>query len=255
MTPEVALVELLERVGAQHGSAVIVSDNELNAWPGAAVAAMKAQGLLTKARPATSAICPGCERECVMPVHVLTDKAREPEAFIVCDKRSDINRVTVPVRCLEQWQASGDSIAALLSGLLGLHRSEASSTDASRWEVGMLKGTKHSSHLVLVADSKLTLSLAGHSVPLADMLTLEGDALKVDRRTLARLVDQPVAGAGDVESAAHRRERLKKRVQAIKNKGVKAFLKTVAEEEGITVSRLKQLLREEPGAAKSRQGW
>ena len=255
MTPEAALVELLERVGARHGAVAIVSDHELNAWPSAAVAAMKSQGLLTKARPASSAICPGCERECAMPVHVLTDKAREPAAFIVCDKRSDINRVAVPVSCLERWQASGDSIATMLSGLLGLHRSGASGTDATRWEVGMLKGAKHSSHLVLVADSKLTLTLAGHSVPLADVLMLEDDAFKVDRRLLTRLVDQPVAGAGDVESATHRRERLKKRVQAVKNKGVKAFLKTVAEEEGITVSRLKQLLREETTSAKSRQGW
>jgi len=255
MTPDAALVELLERVGARHGASVAVSNHELSAWPSAAVAAMKSQCLLTKARPATSAVCPGCERECVMPVHVLTDKAREPAAFIVCDKRSDMNRVPVPVSCLEQWQASGDSIAALLAELLGLHRSGTSGTDAARWEVGVLKGTKHSSHLVLVADGKLALSLAGHSVPLADVLTLESDAFKVDRRSLTRLVDQPVAGAGDVESAAQRRERLKKRVQAVKNKGVKAFLKTVAEEEGITPSRLKQLLREENSPAKPRQGW
>jgi len=255
MTSESVLGELLGRVGARQGAAVTMSAHELGDWPGAAVATMKSQGLLTKARPATSAVCPGCERECVMPVHVLPDKAREPAAFIVCDKRSDINRVPVPVSCLEQWQASGDSIAALLAGLLGLHRSEARGTDAARWEVGMLKGAKHSSHLVLIADGKLFLSLAGHSVQLADVLALEGNAFKVDRRTLTRLVDQPVAGAGDVESAAHRRERIKKRVQAVKNKGVKAFLKTVAEEEGITVSRLKQLLREETGAAESRQGW
>lgn len=255
MTPEAALIELLERVGARHGVAVAVNSHELSAWPSAAVAAMKSQGLLTKARPATSAVCPGCERECVMPVYVLTAKARDPEPIIVCDKRSDINRVPVPISQLEQWQTSGASIADLLAGLLGLHRSGANGTDATRWEVGMLKGTKHSSHLVLVADGKFALSLAGHSIPLADVLTLEGDAFKVDRRTLARLVDQPVAGAGDVESATHRRERLKKRVQAVKNKGTKAFLKTVAEEEGITVSRLKQLLREETTPAKPRQGW
>lgn len=255
MTPEAALVELLERVGARHGVAVAISNHELSAWPLTAVAAMKFHGLLTKARPATSTVCPGCERECVMSVHVLSNKAREPAAFIVCDKRSDINRVAVPVSCLEQWQVSGDSIAALLAGLLGLHRSEARGTDAARWEVGMLKGTKYSSHLVLVANGRLTLSLAGHSIPLADVLTLEGKAFKVDRRALTRLVDKPVAGAGDVESAAHRRERLKKRVQAVKAKGVKAFLKTVAEEEGITVSRLKQLLREETTPATFRQGW
>jgi hypothetical protein len=202
MTPEAVLVELLERVGARNGAAVLVGEHELNEWPSAAIAAMKSQFLLTKARPASSAVCPGCERECLMPVHVLTDKRREPEAFIVCDKRSDINRVPVPVSCLEQWQASGDSIAKLLSGLLGLHHTGAGGVDAARWEVGMLKGAKHSSHVVLVAGGKLILSLAGHSVPLADVLALEGNAFKVDRRTLTRLVDQPVAGAGDVESAA-----------------------------------------------------
>ncbi|MDX9974714.1 MAG: hypothetical protein RBU21_17140, partial [FCB group bacterium] len=186
MTPEAVLVELLDRIGAHHGGAVIVTAQELSTWPGAAVGAIKSQGLLTKARPATSAVCAGCERECVMPVHVLTDTApRGPEAFIVCDKRSDINRVPVPVARLEQWQASGDSVASVLAGLLGLHRS-GSGTDAARWEVGMLKGAKHSSHLVLIADGKLTLSLAGHSVPVADVLALEGNAFQVDRRTLNR---------------------------------------------------------------------
>ena len=255
MTPQVALVELLGRVGARRGAAVTVSDHELSEWPSAAVATMKSHGLLTKTRPATSAVCPGCERECVMPVHILPDGARGPEAFAICDKRSDINRVTVPVSRLEQWQASGDSIAALLSDLLGVHRSGTNGTAAARWEVGMLKGTKHSSHLVLVADGQLTVSLAGHSIALSDVLTLEGNAFQVDRRALSRLADQPVAGAGDLESAAKRRERLRKRVQTVKAKGVKAFLKTVAEEEGITVSRLKQLLREETSLIKPRQGW
>ena len=32
-----------------------------------------------------------------MPVYVSNGKARKPDAFIVCDKRSDINRVPVPV--------------------------------------------------------------------------------------------------------------------------------------------------------------
>lgn len=255
MTPDAALVELLERVGARQGAPVVVSDHELSKWPGAAVATMKSQSLIKRARPATSAVCPGCERECVMPVRVLPAKARDPEAFIVCNKRSDINRVAMPMSRLEQWQATGDSVADLLAGLLGLHRSGASGTDAARLEVGMLKGAKHSSHLVLVADGTLTLSLAGHSIPLADVLAFEGSTFKVDRRILNRLVDQPVAGAGDMESAAQRRARLKKRVQVVKATGNRAFLKTVAKEEGITVSRLKQLLCKETTPAKSRQGW
>jgi hypothetical protein len=68
-------------------------------------------------------------------------------------------------------------------------------------------------------------------------------------------VDQPVAGAGDVESAAHRRARLKKRVQALKAQSVKAFLQKVAKEEGISVSRLKQLVKEASEPTKPKSGW
>lgn len=255
MTSQTALIELLERIGARSGAVVFVSDYELREWPRAAVAAMNAHGLITKTSPATSTVCPGCEQECVMPVHVINVKACKPDAFIVCDTRSDIGRVPVPVDRLDQWQATGESVAALLAGLLGLHRSGGSSGDATRWEVGMFKGGKHSSHLVLVADGRLTLSLAGHSIPLADVLTLKGRAFTVDRRMLNRLVDDPAGGAGDVESAAQRRARLKKRVRALKAQGVKAFLKTLADEEGISTSRLKQLLHEDTAPAKSRSDW
>ncbi len=199
MTPEAALLEVLARVGARHGAAVLISEHELSGWPDAAVAAMKSQGLIKKARPTSSAVCPGCERECVMQVHTLPHPTG-PAAFIVCDRRSDINRVVVPINRLEQWQASGASIADLLAGLLDLHRSGTGCTDVARWEVGMLKGTKHSSHLVLSADGKLALSLASHSIPLAQVLTLDKHGLNADKHALLRALDgdvrQPSAGIG-----------------------------------------------------------
>jgi hypothetical protein len=72
MTPEAALIELLGRVGARLGESVTVSTEELSQWPAAAVSALKSQGLLLKARPAKSVVCPGCEQECSMPVHTVT---------------------------------------------------------------------------------------------------------------------------------------------------------------------------------------
>lgn len=210
MTPEAALLELLARVGARHGAPALFSDHEFSAWPGAAVAAMKSQGLLKKAPPAQSAICPGCERECAMPVHVLTDTAGDPDAFIVCDKRSDINRVAVPLSLLEQWQASGDSIAAVLTKLLKLPVTDAKGADSTRWQIGILKGKRHSSHVVLVADGPLSLSLDGHSVALADVLTIEDNALRADKHALLRMLDgdvqEPSAGIG---SPAWRKQRAK----------------------------------------------
>ena len=252
MTPLDAMLELLARLGASNGAAVPVSEEELSHWPAAAVKAMKSHKLVVKARPASSVVCPGCEEECVMPVHTLPAGPHRPASFIVCDKRSDINRVAVPISSLEQWQTSGTLIADLLAGLLGLRRPDTGDTSAGRWEVGMFKGKKESSHLVLMADGGLSLTLAGHSIVLVDILALEDIGFKLDKQTLVRLVDKPVAGAGDKESATQRRARLKKRVQAEKNRGNKTFLKTVAGDEGISVSRLKQLLQEKPEPTKTR---
>ena len=163
-------------------------------------------------------------------------------SFVVCDKRDDINRVAVSAERLRQWRASAASIADLIAGLLGLRSPYAGAISSGRWEIGMLKGRKHSSHIVLIADGQLTLCFAGHTVALADVLTLHGGSFKLDKQTLIRFIDRPVAGAGDQESATQRRERLKKRVRAEKANGNKAFLKQVSEEESISVSRLKQLL-------------
>ncbi len=255
MTPEDALIELLDRVAALQGASALISADELAQWAGEAVSTMKAQKLITRSRPATSAVCPGCEEECVMPVHAIPQPSGDPALFIVCDKRDDIGRISVPTASLEQWQASGDSIAELLAGLLGLHRSPMGSSMAGRWEVGVFRGKKHASHLVLLAGEQLTLTLGGHSIALTEVLALEGDTFKVDKRRLTRLVDQPVAGAGDVESAEQRRERIRKRVDELEAKGVKAFLKTVAEEEGLSISRIKQLIQEDSPAPKSKNSY
>ena len=245
MTPDAALMELLARVGASKGATVLVSEEELSHWPAAAVKAMKLQKLLVKARPAASVVCPGCEQECVMPVHTLPAGPGKSRSFIVCDKRSDINRVDVPTDRLEQWQVSGAAIAELIGDSLGIRRPEVEATSLGRWEIGIFKGKKHSSHLVLLADDRLTLSFAGHSMALSDVLALVKDRFELDAQLLVRLVDKPIAGGGDKESVTQRRARLKKRVRAEKNKGNNAFLKTIAAEEGISVSRLKQLLMTE----------
>ncbi len=249
MSPQDALLELLARVGANRGASVFINAAELSHWPTGTVAALKAHKLLVKARPAASVVCPGCERECVMPVHVVPAHGAASKAFVVCDKRSDINRVAVPIDRLEQWQAYGELIADLLASLLGLRRPSGRDSNFGRWEIGMFKGRKHSSHLVLFADGELTLSLAGHSIVLRDVLECKGERFVADKRTLIRLVDQPVAGAGDAESAELRRKRLRERVRAEKAKGNRAFLKLVAEEEGISVSRLKQLVQEDRAPA------
>ena len=58
MTPEAAFTELLDRVAALQGASTLFSADELAQWPDEAVSAMKAQKFITRARPASSAVCP-----------------------------------------------------------------------------------------------------------------------------------------------------------------------------------------------------
>ncbi len=240
MTPQDALAELLARLGAARGTPVFVNDEELSQWPPAAVAAMKSHKLLVKARPAVSVVCPGCERECVMPVQTVTYSTRTA-SFIVCDKRSDINRVRVSALRLTQWQSTGVLIADALAVLLECSRTASTAANGGQWPVGILKGKTNKSAVTLRAESELQLLLAGHTVPLIEVLAIEKDALALDKTELMRLVGNPAANAV-AETPEQRCDRLRALVGAEKAKGTRAFLQRVARDEGISVSRLKQIV-------------
>ena len=251
MTPQAGLSELLARLAASRGAAVYVSDYELAGWPPDLVADLKSSHLLMRASPANSAVCPGCERECVMPVEVLPDDGYGAAAFIVCDKRSDINRVAVPIAALERWKATGELLADGLARRLLFESRSRSADVADRWPIGMLEGKKHKDRLALHSGAAgLTLTVAGHTVALDEVLTIKRLAIWLDRAALLRLVDQPTGKvAAESESADDRRSRLLALVanERLRNPG--KFLKTVADREGITVYALKQVIYRKKKAA------
>lgn len=250
------LGELIDRVAALQGKAALISDEELNQWPVEEITALKEYKLLQKARPATSVVCVECEEACVRPVHTVPDPGGESRLFLVCEKQSDVNRISIPMERLEQWQTMGDYFVGLVAELLNLRQATKNQTTATRWEVGLFKGRKHSSHLMLTIEDTLQLNLAGHRMALADVLSLEVKQFTIDKKILTRLVDKPVSGGGDIESAEQRRMRIQKRVNELKTQGVNAFLKTVAEEEGISTSRIKQLIQDnEPAPKRKKPLW
>lgn len=190
MTPHDVLIELLARVGASDGAAVLVSEHELSQWPGAAVSTMKAQRLLTKARSASSAVCPECEEECVMPVHVLPSTKGTPSAFIVCGKRSDTDRVAVSVERLQQWQYSVDAVCSFVAASLGLrHGNKLRSASADFLEIGMATGDKRSQMLCLRVDGGLALVIGSNAMPLVDLVGFQDDAYSVDTVMVRQMVD------------------------------------------------------------------
>ncbi len=243
MNPADVLPAVLDRLAAAAGEVALFSERELAEWPAAALARLKAESLLVKGPPADTLTCPGCEEDCLMPVEFATTASGTLRAFVVCDKHDDVARVAIARDLLEQWTSSPERVADVLAQLLSIRRSGSDAT-ARRWDVGVLKGAKGSAHVVLGIENELRLTTAGHSLPVVDVLELGDKGLIVERRALLRCVDNPVAAAGGQESAEQRRERLRKRRNELKALGVRNFNKVLAEEEGISVSAIKQLLQE-----------
>lgn len=235
-----AVEALLARLAASHNGAAFFAPAELREWPKAAVSALKKSGLLTPAEPANSVTCDGCERQCHMPVESVK-RADRSAAFIVCDKPVNVGRVWVRLERLDRWQASGEAVAAFLAATLGIRRSPGVATPGTGWDVGILRG-KHAANVVLRIAKVLTLDLAGHKVPLTGVLSLKGGRLELQRQTLIDYVEHPVAGGGTRESVAKRRARLVARRDQLIANGVRNFLKVLMAEEGVSSSRIKQLL-------------
>lgn len=237
MTASGLLEAVLDRLGSAEAAEAFFGADEAADWPPGALDVFLKHGLLRRAQPAQVIECRDCEENCFMPVHVFPAEGGRPaRALIACDKRDDVGRVEVDFRRLEQWQATGGMVAAVVARLLEF--SEPAPAGGGQWHIGVLKGKKHKSPVALLADG-FTLSLAGHAVPLVDVLAIEGNALALDKAALIRLVDNPEGNGEDPEA---RRERLKARVGEEKAKGARDFLKRVAAEEGITDGRLKQII-------------
>jgi hypothetical protein len=206
MTPMEVLLELLARVGANHGAAVLVSEEELSHWPAPAIKALKSQKLLTKASRATSVVCNGCEQECVMSVHTLTHPIRGPASFIVCDKRDDINRVAVPAERLKQWRCDANAVCGFIAQSLGLRPNNQRANGAGLWEIGIAAGDKCHQMLCLKADGGLTLIVGNNALPLAEFMRYHDGAYSMDSATIRQLVDSATTADSRYTPSNARRE-------------------------------------------------
>ena len=223
MKPVDALIELLDRVGANQGVAILVNDDELRQWPPEAVKAMQSQRIVAKALPAASAICPGCEYECVMPVHTVPAAARSAVSFIVCDKRSDINRVPLSTGRLIQWQCNADLVCGFIAASLGLRRSDRQTANADLWEIGIATGNKRCQMLCLQADGGLTLVVGGNRLPLAELIAFCDGQYSLDDAMIRRMVDAATTADNRYTPSQVKREARKLDTQAMYENWRKAY--------------------------------
>ena len=259
LTAGEALAELLARLGAAPGRALALSGDELQHWPGDAVVALRAHGALRPGKPGDTAVCPGCERACVMPVQQRQRPGRPAAAFVVCDKRDDIGRVPLEPAHLERWRIDSQTLGDALAGLLGAGACHPVPAAQFAFRLGVVTGAADKAAVQLRFDDqgRAMLDVAGHGVELAAVLAFQGGRLVLDTRHLGRCADAPAGGAAlAAETPAQRTARLQARKAALQQRGVKAFLPVLAEEEGVSVSMVKRILGRARGvAAPSLPAW
>lgn len=243
---DAVLVELLSRLRALRGGTVEVSAADLRGWSLDAMAALQAAGLLLPGPPAAGIVCDGCEEACWRPVHVVARAGDEAAAFVLCNRRDDIDRVPVALGELVQWRLTVQSLADALAGLLGGGATSAHGSAAGRYRLGFVQGKKQDRAVLHLRfdDDGPRLVLAGHLLEVQDALVLRDGRLAFDQRLLARCVDAPADGAAaePPESQEIVGKRMLARKLALKAAGTKPFLKVIAREEDCSVSWVKQLI-------------
>jgi hypothetical protein len=149
---------------------------------------MKKNQLLTKAKPAISAVCEGCEDSCVMPVQTQNHPSRGFVSFIVCETRSDVNRVHVAPERLVRWRCTIDAVCAFVATDLGLRRSQEVTTGGPL-NIGMVRGEKRSQMLALSFNKGLKLLVGDQAILLIDTVDFRGGSFVVDADLVHRMVN------------------------------------------------------------------
>lgn len=206
MTPQSALTELFARLGAHRGAAILVGDDELRRWPAGEVAALKSQGLLLKAHPAASAVCPGCEQACTMPVNTVRRAGGAAAAFVVCDKRSDINRVSLSSAQLSQWRCDAEAVCEFIAASLGLRRRGSHSDDEALLSIGMVRGDKRSQMLSLRAGDEVAVVAGNNAVGLLELIGFRDGVYSIDAAVIRDLIDSATTADPRYTPSTARRE-------------------------------------------------
>lgn len=174
---------------------VLIGWDEVSQWPQGVLKTFTGQGLLKKDVGAKSLTCLGCEHQCTMDVLLTEDTKR---AFIVCDHpdmQEHMGRIPVPLERLQQWQASTQQFASVITAMLGFDAKPTYNKEAASYKLGMLKcldGRRWTS----LFTRPLRLEVAGHFVALGDMLFFDGGELVVDVDRVKSLLSASPANVG-----------------------------------------------------------
>jgi hypothetical protein len=150
-----------------------------------------------------------------MPVYSLPAAKGSSSSFIVCDKRSDVNRVLVTSERLKQWQCNADLVSEFVADSLGLRRSARQTDISGRWEIGTARGDRRSQMLCLEANGTLALAAGNNKIPLVELIEFHDGKYSLDVAMIRVLVDAATTADKRYTPDSSRREARKLDTQAM----------------------------------------
>ena len=190
MTLDDLLQELIQHLDS-HGEGAFAWE-QVREWPQGAVDIFQNAGWIKPKAPAKSVVCPGCEENCFMPVHVSPAVRGKPvRAFVACVIRDDMGRIPIPLNYLQQWQVTESQVAGWIADSLELKGKPKRDRKSGTIHIGNVQGKKKMGLLEWVSQSPVSLKASGDFLPLIEVVYLEGDQLQIDQAAIINMVDRP----------------------------------------------------------------
>ncbi len=202
------LTALIDHVNASD-KPVNISWDEVAQWSEGLLKHFVAHRLMATDVNTKSLACLGCEHHCTMNV-LLTEDAKR--AFIVCDHsemQSQMGRIKVPLERLQQWQVSTKQFARFIATKLGFDAKPVYTKESASYKLGMLK-SKAGRRWVTLQEWPLRLEIAGHSVPLKDLLFFRESELVIDVERIQSLLASGSSNIGKAYTPNTNRQETRK---------------------------------------------
>lgn len=215
MTLDDVLQDLIQQLSFDGDKTI--SWEEAREWPDNTIDIFKNAGWIKPKSPAKSVVCPGCEENCFMPVHVPPAMQGKPvKAYVACDRRDDMGRIPIPPEMLQQWQVTENQMAQWMARELGLKGKPKKDKITQTVQIGDIQGKKQSGRLELVSKESISLQASSHSLPLVEAVYFQGEELQVDKNAIIKIIDRPPPSEkkGRYKPSDVRREARKLKTQA-----------------------------------------
>jgi len=204
MTLDDVLRELIGGLGARDDC--VVGWEQVRRWPKGAMEIFRNAGWLKATAPADTIECPGCEENCFMSVQFSPSlPGQAAAAFVACDVRSEMGKVTIPLARLQQWQLTHAQIARWISGALNLKGKPEKDAEDASFKLGTVQGKQRMAELRLDLNDPVSLRASGHTLPLSEISFITDGRPTIDTAAVLAMADLPPVRASRTKASVKKR--------------------------------------------------